>query len=116
MHNFKRNFGRRPNGGLGTQSSPIAVSQARRAAELRAGGKPSCDYAEAAAIFERTSSGLRYRRFENASLALRYVNEELSPKQMLLCTMEVGNARYASEVLRDLYLSPLYPIARSAAS
>jgi hypothetical protein len=94
----------------------MAVSKAREAAELRASGRPSCDYAEAAAVFERTSSGLRYRRFENASLALRYVNEELSPRQRLSCTMEVGNARYASDALRDLYLSPLYPIVRSAAS
>jgi hypothetical protein len=94
----------------------MAVRQAREAAEFRAGGKPRCDYAEAAAVFERTSSGLRYRRFENVGLALRYVNEELSPRQRLLCTMEVGDARYASEALRDLYLSPLYPISRSAAS
>src|SRR5690606_32209451 len=116
MQNASRTFGRR-NSASAPQLQPAAgaVGQARPVAVARRQGR-TCHYGEAAALFERTSSGLRYRRFTSAALAVRYANEELSPRSLLSSTMEVGDARYAGEELRALYLNPSYPLPRSAAA
>jgi hypothetical protein len=48
-------------------------------------------------------------------LALRYANEEMSPRRRLSSTMEVGDARYAGDELQALYSASRYPLQRSSA-
>jgi hypothetical protein len=77
---------------------------------------PSCDYHAPAGLFVRVFSGrLRYQSFEHASLAVQHANERLSPKQLLSCTMEVGDVHFGGEQVQQLYLSASYPLEKTAA-
>ena len=90
---------------MGAQGKPATAPRARQ-----------CDYAAPAALFVRTSSGLRYRSFETASLAVRHANEELPSNQLRSCIMEVGDARFVGEEIERLYTAPLYPLTRPEAA
>lgn len=106
-----------------TEESPIAAEPGSRrvggrnpGTQTRSRGARFCDYGAPAGLFIRTSSGLRYRGFENAALALRHANEVLSPGQLHGCIMEVGDARYTGEELPGLYRAAAYPVAGGEAA
>lgn len=81
----------------------------------------SFDYAAEAELFfvRRANSRrqpLRYKRFAQASLAVRFAIEEIRPELLLGATLEVDEVRFDCEGIRRLYDSADYPLARSASS
>lgn len=78
------------------------------------------DYNEAAELFSAKGFNSRrkplgYKRFARAADAIRFVIEELPPQLLIGSYLQVGEARYASKDIRQLYDSTDYPLARSAA-
>src|SRR5688572_28017762 len=53
-----------------------------------------------------------YRRFASAAEALRFAMEELSPGALAGAALEVGDERFDSHAMRELYEAPDYPLAR----
>jgi hypothetical protein len=53
-----------------------------------------------------------YRRFANAAEALRFAMEELSPEALAGAALEVGDERFDSRGMRQLYEAASYPLAR----
>jgi hypothetical protein len=53
-----------------------------------------------------------YRRFASAAEALRFAIEELSPGSLAGAALEVGDERFDSHGMRQLYESSDYPLAR----
>jgi hypothetical protein len=100
-----------------SNSEPAAPSAASQAAAARAEPRRrarACDYDAPAGLYVRMGSRLAYRAFGSVSLALQHANENLTPRQLLSCAMEVDNARFTGDEVRALYLAPAYPLERSA--
>jgi hypothetical protein len=79
---------------------------------------PGFDYDAAAELFAgaaRPHRGqpLGYRRFASVAEALRFAMEELSPGSLAGAALEVGDARFNSHGMRELYEAADYPLARS---
>lgn len=55
---------------------------------------------------------LGYRRFASAAEALRFAMEELSPGSLAGAALEVGDERFDSHGMRELYEAASYPLAR----
>ncbi|MGD9543468.1 MAG: hypothetical protein AB7F41_03610 [Methylocystis sp.] len=55
---------------------------------------------------------LSFRRFPNASQAIRYAVEELSPKALASCSLEVDEQHFFGREIRPLYDSADYPLRR----
>ncbi len=76
---------------------------------------PSIDYRHSAELFpsRRYAKSLaRYRRFDSAAEAIRYVIEEM-PAQWLNGTMlQIGNVRIEGNSIRALYDAADYPLVR----
>jgi hypothetical protein len=53
-----------------------------------------------------------YRRFASAAEALRFAMEELSPGSLAGAALEVGDERFDSHGMRELYEASDYPLAR----
>ena len=53
-----------------------------------------------------------YRRFSRAAEAIRFAIEELPPESLAGAALEVGEERFDSRAMRQLYESPDYPLAR----
>ena len=53
-----------------------------------------------------------YRRFASADEALRFAMEELSPGALAGAALEVGDERFDSHAMRELYEAADYPLAR----
>lgn len=53
-----------------------------------------------------------YRRFASAAEALRFAMEELSPGALAGAALEVGDERFDSHAMRELYEAADYPLAR----
>jgi hypothetical protein len=53
-----------------------------------------------------------YRRFARAAEAIRFAIEELPPESLVGAALEVGDERFDSRGMRQLYDSPDYPLAR----
>lgn len=53
-----------------------------------------------------------YRRFTSAAEALRFAMEELSPGALVGAALEVGDERFDSRGMRQLYEAAGYPLAR----
>lgn len=64
----------------------------------------------------KTSRGrqnaLTFRRFDRAAEAVRYAIEELSPKALAGCSLEVDDERYGGRSIRPLYDSAEFPLVR----
>jgi hypothetical protein len=78
------------------------------------------DYTTEAELFpSKVRSGrkppLGYRRFAQASDAIRFAIEELPPASLLGAYLEVDEKRYDSRGIRRLYESSTYPLARRKA-
>lgn len=54
----------------------------------------------------------RYRRFDNAAEAVRYVIEEMPPKWLTGTFIESSERRFEGEAIRGLYESSDYPLPR----
>lgn len=79
------------------------------------------DYsAEAELFFIRRKNSRRqpaeYKRFAQASLAVRFAVEEVRPELLLGATLEVDGTRFDCDGIRRLYHSEDYPLPRRTAS
>lgn len=88
--------------------------------ELRCSTKPF-DFNAAADLFPAKSRKFRrqfvsYRRYIRAAEAIRFAIEELPADSLLGTYLEVGEARFDSRAIRELYDSIDYPLVRRAAS
>lgn len=75
------------------------------------------DYCAAAELFpaRRRSLGgqsFGYKRFEQASQAIRFAIEDLPPECLAGAFLEVDEHRYGSDDIRGLYQSSEYPLTR----
>jgi hypothetical protein len=76
------------------------------------------DYCAAGELFpsqRRRSSGRRsfgYKRFAQASEAIRFAIEDLPPECLIGAFLEVDEQRYGSDDIRRLYQSAKYPLSR----
>jgi hypothetical protein len=78
---------------------------------------PSFDYGAEAELFPgmaRTSrrQPVGYRRFSRAAEAIRFAIEELPLESLAGAALEVGEERFDSRAIRQLYESSDYPLAR----
>jgi hypothetical protein len=78
------------------------------------------DYRAEAGLFFRSATNancksLSFRRFARASDAIRYAVEELAPKVLASCSLEVDNQHFFGREIRPLYDSPAYPLRRRPA-
>ncbi len=55
---------------------------------------------------------LKYRRFERAAEAIRYVMEDIPASALLGCSIEIADETYVGQAIRPLYESPDYPLPR----
>ena len=61
----------------------------------------------------RASGGVvRYRRFDSAALAIKFAIEELPGDRLLGTILEVGDERFGSDAIQQLYDSEEYPLTR----
>ncbi len=71
---------------------------------------------EASLYFSKNASAkqksLVFRRFDQASEAIRYAVEDLSPKIFNGCSLEVNGEHYFGREIRPLYDSGDYPLLR----
>jgi len=79
------------------------------------------DYSAAAELFptRRRVSGRQsfgYRRFAQASQAIRFAIEDLPPECLVGAFLEVDEQRYGSDEIRRLYQSAEYPLTRHAST
>ncbi|TLG79070.1 hypothetical protein [Methylocystis sp. B8] len=78
------------------------------------------DYrAEAALFFCKATNAnyrsLSFRRFARASEAIRFAVEELVPRALASCSLEVDQQHFFGREIRSLYDSPDYPLRRRPA-
>src|SRR5580700_5528723 len=78
---------------------------------------PDFDYNAAAELFSTRRrmprrQPLGYRRFAQAAHAIRFAIEDLEPELLLGAYLEVGEERFDSGGIRQLYESAEYPLAR----
>lgn len=57
-----------------------------------------------------------YRRFKRAAEAIRFAIEELPPNMLVGAYLEVGEARFDSRGIRELYDDSRYPLERCITS
>jgi len=71
---------------------------------------------EAGLFFSKGEStrnkSLIFRRFRRAADAIRYAVEELSPKVLASCSLEVNGLHYFGREIRPLYDSEAFPLRR----
>ncbi len=71
---------------------------------------------EAGLYFPRTvnarQKSLSFRRFGHASEAIRYAVEELTPKILTSCSLEVNGLYYFGREIQPLYDSSAFPLRR----
>jgi hypothetical protein len=75
------------------------------------------DYGAEAELFPGAAGPSRrqpvgYRRFASAAEALRFAMEELSPGSLAGAALEVGDERFDSHGMRELYEAADYPLLR----
>ena len=77
------------------------------------------DYSAAAELFPSRRRSLSrqlfgYKRFANASQAIRFAIEDLPAECLAGAFLEVDERRYGSDDIRRLYESAEYPLVRGA--
>ncbi|MBI1981065.1 MAG: hypothetical protein HYS63_05860 [Methylocystis sp.] len=75
------------------------------------------DYRNEAVLFFCKATNSKYkplifRRFTRASEAIRYAVEELAPKALASCSLEVDEQHFFGREIRPLYDSDDYPLRR----
>lgn len=75
------------------------------------------DYSTSAELFpakgrKSRRQPLNYRRFAQASEAIRFAMEELPPELLLGAYLEVDEVRFDGDGIRQLYESEQYPLQR----
>ena len=74
------------------------------------------DYGAPAELFPNRGragkSRIKYKRFDTAAEALRFVMESLPAPALLGAFLEVEEARFGAEEMRHLYESAAYPLSR----
>jgi hypothetical protein len=75
------------------------------------------DYCAAAELFATRRRSMRrqsfgYKRFAEASEAIRFAIEDLPPESLAGAFLEVDEQRYGSNDIRRLYQSAEYPLSR----
>lgn len=56
---------------------------------------------------------MKYRRFATSAEAIQFVVEELPPLIQNGTVLEVGEERFETEEIHELYNNPRYPLKRS---
>jgi hypothetical protein len=78
---------------------------------------PKFDYETPAELFparsRKTSTKIKYRRFEHAADAIRFAIEEMPAPLLLGAVIEVEDDRLGHQEIRGLYDSENYPRERS---
>jgi hypothetical protein len=59
---------------------------------------------------------LTFRRFVRAAEAIRFAVEELTPKLLDGCTLEINDTHYFGREIRPLYDDSVFPLSRSRKS
>jgi len=77
------------------------------------------DYGAEAELYSTRRPGswrqpVTYKRFATAAEAIRYAVEDLAPQNLAGAYLEVDEARFDSEGIRELYASTDYPLPRSS--
>lgn len=77
------------------------------------------DYRMEASLYYSKSAhaktkGLVFRRFPKAAEAIRFAVEELAPKILDGCSLEVNDLHYFGREIRPLYDSGSFPLRRRA--
>ncbi len=67
-----------------------------------------------AAIRNKRRAGFAYRRFDTAADAIRFAIEELPAASLNGAYLQVGEARFDKNGIRDLYDSVDFPLERRA--
>jgi hypothetical protein len=75
------------------------------------------DYSAAAELFpaprrSSTRQSFGYKRFAQASQAIRFAIEDMSLECLVGSVLEVDEQRYGSDDIRRLYQSAEYPLSR----
>jgi hypothetical protein len=75
------------------------------------------DYSLEASLYYSKSpnsrqKALTFRRFEKASEAIRFAVEELTPKILASCTLEVNESHYFGREIRPLYDDGAFPLRK----
>jgi len=77
------------------------------------------DYTVSAELFpsRRYAKSLaRYRRFDSAAEAIRYIIEEQPASWLIGSTLDVDGRRFEGQAIRDLYEAEAYPLRRKVAA
>jgi hypothetical protein len=82
---------------------------------------PTFDYGAQAELFSaqgRNGRGMmpRYRRFARASDAVQFAVEQVPRASLVGAYLQVGEERYDSRQIRDLYDNIDFPLSRRSAS
>lgn len=76
------------------------------------------DYSAPAELFpsrnRKIANKIRYRRFDRAADAIRFAVEELPEPLLLGSYIEIDEARLGHKLIRALYDSAEYPLAKRA--
>lgn len=77
----------------------------------------AADYLMEASLYYAKSAGrkqksLVFRRFGRACEAIRFAVEELTPKLLASCTLEVNDMHYFGRQIRPLYDDGAFPLRR----
>ncbi len=73
------------------------------------------DYGAPAGLFasaRRGRSAMKYRRFATSAEAIQFVVEELPPLIQNGTVLEVGEERFETAEIHELYSNPRYPLKR----
>jgi hypothetical protein len=75
------------------------------------------DYTMEASLYYSKSphpkqKGLVFRRFSKAADAIRFAVEDLAPKLLAGCSLEVNDAHYFGREIRPLYDDGAFPLRR----
>ncbi len=78
------------------------------------------NYQTAAELFPSRRASFRgtvrgtvgYRRFDSAAVAIKFAIEDMPSELLLGAFLEVGDERFYSSAIRELYESDDYPLAR----
>jgi hypothetical protein len=81
----------------------------------------ACEYSTEASLFYSKSQlsrgrALHFRRFSNAAEAIRFAIEDLAPKLLESCSLEVNETHFFGRDIRPLYDDNAYPLRRRSQS